>query len=228
MPASVALRRARQGLFFARHHRAYRIYRRFSGHSMIPGQQYVENILLAERVIHLPGAIVECGTWRGGMIGGIATAIGSDRDYVLFDSFEGLPAAQEIDGEAATRWQADRESPRYLDNCRAEAGWAQGAMKMAGVDRPEIVPGWFQDTVPQWAADGRRIALLRLDGDWYESTMVCLEHLFGLVVPGGLVVIDDYGVWEGCTKAVHQYLADQGRGEPIRRTRSGVTSIVKR
>lgn len=71
------------------------------------------------------------------------------------------------------------------------------------------------------------IALLRLDGDWYDSTMTCLMHLFPLVTTGGLVIIDDYGVWEGCTRAVHRYLADNERPEGIRTTSSGVAYIVK-
>ena len=101
-------------------------------------------------------------------------------------------------------------------------------MKLAGVANPEIHQGWFQTTVPQFARDAAPIALLRLDGDWYESTMTCLEHLFPLVVSGGVVIVDDYGTWDGCSRAVHRYLADNDRPESILRTPANVAYLVKR
>lgn len=100
-------------------------------------------------------------------------------------------------------------------------------MARAGIESPEIRQGWFEDTVSLWAEASRPIAVLRLDGDWYESTLVCLTHLFPLVVSGGYIIIDDYGSWEGCTKAVHEYLASHQRREAIRQTLSGVTYMVK-
>ncbi len=66
--------------------------------------------------------------------------------------------------------------------------------------------GWFQDTLP--IADTPEIAVLRLDGDWYASTRVSLKHLYDRVVPGGFVIIDDYGCYDGCRKAVDEFLAD--------------------
>jgi O-methyltransferase len=73
----------------------------------------------------------------------------------------------------------------------------------------ELVPGWFDETVPPLARRlrGEGIALLRLDGDWYESTTVCLEHLEPLVHEEGVIVIDDYYAWDGCARAVHDYLS---------------------
>jgi O-methyltransferase len=194
---------------------------------MVPPRAYVRNLRLAKEVREVPGAIVECGVWRGGMTAGIATTLGSDRHYVLFDSFEGLPPAQDIDGPAAIAWQRDRSSPTYYDNCRAEMETARHAMRSAGVPRPDLRVGWFEETVPIFASTRTPIALLRLDGDWYESTMVCLRNLFPLVVEGGIVIIDDYGVWDGCTKAVHVYLAEQGRPEALRSDGDGVTFIRK-
>ena len=81
--------------------------------------------------------------------------------------------------------------------------------------------GWFDDTVPKYAAEQPTIAVLRLDADLYDSTMVCLTHLFPLVAQGGLVIIDDYGEysgWVGCTRAVHDYLSAEQRPEGIRTT----------
>src|SRR6266480_2286319 len=95
------------------------VFSRFKNDTVIRFNDYCANLRLANRFTHLPGAIVECGTWKGGMIAGLACLFGAKRNYYLFDSFEGLPPAKEIDGESALRWQADKKSPRYFDNCRA-------------------------------------------------------------------------------------------------------------
>lgn len=193
---------------------------------MMPRDMYVQNLMVCSRPT-VSGAIVECGTWRGGMIAGIASLLGPSRQYVLFDSFEGLPEAKAIDGPAAAKWQSDSTSTSYYDNCRAELAEAESAMRLAGIGDAQFRKGWFDSTVPSWATQDIDIAVLRLDGDWFDSTIVCLRHLFPLVVPGGVIVIDDYGNWEGCTRAVHQYLAETSRPEPIRRTSSGVTYLIK-
>ena len=70
--------------------------------------------------------------------------------------------------------------------------------------------GWFEETLPKDAPGIGKIALLRLDGDWYSSTKVCLDHLYSHVSKFGVVVIDDYGHWEGCRKAVDEFLAKLG------------------
>lgn len=65
--------------------------------------------------------------------------------------------------------------------------------------------GWFQNTVPADKQNIKSIAILRLDGDWYDSTKVCIENLYDKVVPGGFVIFDDYGLYEGCKKAVDEF-----------------------
>lgn len=175
---------------------------------MISRECYLSNLELALRVSDIEGCIVECGVWRGGMIAGIASVLGPERTYYLFDSFEGLPPAQEIDGQAAIQWQADKESPKYYQNCRAEEQFASAAMKLSKVKKYKLIRGWFEDTIPKYS-DTEPIALLRLDGDWYDSTMICLKHLFDRVVTGGLIIIDDYYTWDGCSRAVHDFLSER-------------------
>src|SRR6266705_81074 len=92
---------------------------RFKRFTLVRFDDYCANLRLANRFKHIPGAIVECGTWKGGMIAGLACVFGADRSYYLFDSYEGLPPAKEIDGKAALHWQADTKSPNFFDNCRA-------------------------------------------------------------------------------------------------------------
>lgn len=195
--------------------RGLHLYRRFKGFTMIPSCVFVENLALAARVKQVEGCIVECGVWRGGMSAAIAALLGPKRKYYLFDSFEGLPPAKEIDGAAALAWQQDKESPFYYGNCSASCELAIQAMGIAGATEFEIVPGWFNETVPAYQFE-EPIALLRLDADWYESTMICLENLFDRVAPGGLVIIDDYYAWDGCSRAVHDFLSCKSATERIR------------
>ncbi|HXI69239.1 MAG TPA: TylF/MycF/NovP-related O-methyltransferase [Verrucomicrobiae bacterium] len=68
-----------------------------------------------------------------------------------------------------------------------------------------FLKGWFQETMPKDSSQISQIAILRLDGDWYDSTRVCLEFLYDKVVPGGFVIIDNYGAYEGCRKAVAEF-----------------------
>src|SRR5262245_48397715 len=76
------------------------IYRKYRDFTMCPRSAYVANLTLAYRYAHVQGSVVECGTWRGGMIAGIAELLGGGRTYHLFDSFEGLPRSRAIDGPA--------------------------------------------------------------------------------------------------------------------------------
>src|SRR5262249_38722920 len=77
-------------------------------------------------------------------------------------------------------------------------------------ERISLVKGWFQDTLPVRAPEIGPVAVLRIDGDWYESTKVCLDHLYDQVVAGGAVIVDDYESCFGCTKAVDEFLERRG------------------
>jgi O-methyltransferase len=183
-----------------------RIYAKYRDFTMIPETTYIRNLRIADRVRHLNGPVVECGVWRGGMIAGIAELLGPDRRYVLFDSFQGLPPAQEIDGTHALAWQADVNSPGYYDNCSAPMETAHASMQMSGAKDFTIVKGWFDETIRQFTTKDP-IALLRLDGDWYDSTLVSLNYLYPQVDAEGLIIVDDYYAWDGCAHALHEFLA---------------------
>ncbi len=182
------------------------VYKKYRQYTMVPEKEYIECLAIASRIENLEGCIVECGVWRGGMVAGFGEILGNDKAYFLFDSFEGLPPAKEIDGEAALAWQREVNSPGYFDNCKAEMKWAEDAMKKSSVTKYKLIKGWFENTVPLYKFD-EKIALLHLDADWYDSTMICLEHLFPQVIKGGIVILDDYYLWEGCRKATHDYLS---------------------
>ncbi len=214
---------AKQGRQAFRHER---VYSRYKDYTMIGRQEYISNLGLALSVLSHEGAIVECGTWKGGMIAGIADVLGSKRDYYLFDSFAGLPPAKEIDGVGAIQWQMDVTSDRYFNNCTAKLSDAQRAMSLSCANTIHIVEGWFEDSLPI-SLPSQNIALLRLDCDWYDSTMTCLEYLFPKVIVNGIIVLDDYYTWDGCSKALHDYLSKYSRLERIMQ-HNQICYLVKR
>ena len=172
---------------------------------MVLPHTFESNLLLCHEKAPDTGCIVEAGVWRGGMSAGMADMV-PGRVHYLFDSFEGLPPAKDIDGEAALNWQRNVSGPLYYNNCRAEIYFAKQAMAMASAKEVHIIQGWFNETVLSFVPQ-EPIAILRLDGDWYESTMQCLIGLYPHVMQGGLVILDDYYLWDGCARALHDYLA---------------------
>lgn len=148
----------------------------------------------------IPGDVVECGTCNGGsgaLLARCALDSPVSRTVYLLDSFAGLPAPGEVDGPGAREWAGQ---------CRASVATVRRALRESGV--PEggvrLVEGWFQDTIPGLPVE--RIALLHVDADWYESVRLVLDRLYDKVVPGGFVVLDDYGYWSGCRRAVLEFL----------------------
>jgi len=177
-----------------------------------------------------PGVIVECGVWRGGTIAAVLLAqleaYGEiRRPALLLDSFEGLPPATPRDGPAALAYQIDTNSPAYYDNCRAGQHEVAGALRGLGLPDHayELIPGWFEQTVPALSDRLRQtgIAMLRLDADWYDSTRVCLEHLVTLVSDESVIVIDDYYHWDGCARAVHDFLSEHDLAYRVRNIPDG-------
>jgi O-methyltransferase len=201
------------------------IYEKFKDYTMVPKETYINNLLLVEKFKGIEGCVVECGVWKGGMIAGIGQVLGNKKEYHLFDSFEGLPQALPIDGKAAIEYQQNKSSPEYHNNCKTSAEFAMRAMDMARLGTHyQIHKGWFRDTLIYF---DKPISVLRLDGDWHESTWDCLHYLFYKVIDGGLIIIDDYYAWEGCTKAIHEWLVFAGRKETIMQFNNSVCYIVK-
>jgi O-methyltransferase len=212
--------RAGRALAMVRLHRKYRAF------TMAPATTMWKNLLVVDARRHVRGCVVECGVWRGGMSAAIAEVLGKEREYFLFDSFEGLPAATAEDGERAKAWQLDTTSPEYYDNCRAPIEYAERAMRLAGVPNYTLVKGWFEETLVKFVPPCP-IAVLRLDGDWYDSTLVVLESLFKYLARDGIVIVDDYYAWDGCSRAVHDFLSRNSLTARISQER-GICVIVPR
>lgn len=163
----------------------------------------------------IPGSIVEMGCWNGGCGAFMAWKTKkdkTDRRIWLFDSFEGLPELSEEDQEWAKKNPRLRMKQVGEKNLKATGYYsatedrAREALRRVGANEQnvEIVKGWFQDTVPTAKKNIGPIAVLRLDGDIYESTKYCLEELYDNVSVGGAIVIDDYHL-EGCRKALYEF-----------------------
>jgi O-methyltransferase len=169
------------------------------------------------------GAIVECGSWRGGtsfaMLLAQHAAVGRVvLPVYLLDSFEGMPPVQERDGPLALEWQSGAYPEWFFDNCLADESEVKKTARNFGFSESEarIRRGWFTDTVPKLLSElgPDNISLLRLDGDWYSSTILCLEHLMPIVQVGATVIVDDYYAWDGCARALHDWLS--GHDHPYR------------
>ncbi|MGI9659807.1 MAG: TylF/MycF/NovP-related O-methyltransferase [Gaiellaceae bacterium] len=188
------------------------------GYTMVPDVGVIFSIEQAIAAVErAPGSvIVECGVWRGGCATAMLLAQRAAFGRVvapvwMLDSFEGLPPAADRDGPLAQAWQANTDAPGFFDNCAASLADVQAGLDRFGFEDGDVrlVQGWFSATAPAVGEEllDRGISLLRLDGDWHESTMTCLTHLEPHLVDEGVLLVDDYYAWDGCARAVHEYLA---------------------
>ena len=167
----------------------------------------------------LPGAVVECGVWRGGSMMAAAWTLlhgrNDGRDLYLYDTFAGMTEPQDVDlhydgSSAEQAMQAHDPSARSMQEwCYAGLDEVRGNLESTGYpsERIHYVAGPVEETIPGTLPGP--IALLRLDTDFYSSTRQELQHLYPLVVPGGVVIIDDYGAWQGARRAVDEFLTDK-------------------
>jgi len=194
---------------------ALRLFVKYRRATMVYPLDFLATLELARNAP--PGCLVECGVWRGGMAAAMLEVCGEDRILALYDSFEGLPPPTAEDGEAAAAWAADVDGPRYFDNCRASRAELDATLARlpAGDWDIRVVEGWFNDTLTTNPPPA--IGFLRLDCDWYNSVSLCLETLWPLVAPGGVVVFDDYLHWAGCRRAVDAFVAQTSPRPALRR-----------
>ena len=174
----------------------------------------------------IEGDVVECGVWRGGSmmaVAGMFSQLGdTSRQLHLYDTFEGMSEPTDKD-VAVTGEQADdllaMESREDATSVWCVSGLDEVKRHMSQVDYPashvHYHVGKVEETIPDGATD--RIALLRLDTDWYESTAHEMEHLFPKLVDGGVLIVDDYGHWEGARRAVDEYFERHNIGMMLHR-----------
>ena len=186
----------------------------------------------------VPGGFAECGVWRGGSIVAMILTLQelgvSDRDVYLYDTFEGMTAPTEadtspIDEPALETWQKAEEGGHraweyYFEEDVFNEDMVRENVLSTGYpeERVHFVRGKVEDTLPEHAPD--QLALLRLDTDWYESTKHELVHLYPKVSPGGVLIIDDYGHWDGSRRAVDEYFGSEA--DPILLSRIDYTGRI--
>ena len=185
-------------------------------HSMIGRKRMLQLQRAAEFVIErgIPGDFIETGVWRGGaciLLRAVLKAHGvTDRTVWLADSFAGLPPPDDA------RYPADRGADLHTYEALAvPLATVQENFRRYGLldEQVRFLEGWFRDTLP--TAPIRQLAILRLDGDLYESTMDALTALYDRLSPGGFVIVDDYGVFANCRAAIADFRAARHIGARI-------------
>ena len=179
-------------------------------------------LIEAVRYVHrhaIPGAVAECGVWRGGAVMAAAMTFQqlgvNDRTFYLYDTFTGMTEPTDKDRSIYDKAEVDpREYFRLThtggdssDWCRADLEEVEQNLAGTGYDcqRFVTVQGKVEDTIP--ATLPEEVAILHLDTDWYESTRHEMVHLFPKLVPKGVLIVDDYHYWSGNREAVDEYLA---------------------
>ncbi|MGZ0017467.1 TylF/MycF/NovP-related O-methyltransferase [Yeosuana sp. AK3] len=163
----------------------------------------------------IDGDIVECGVWKGGSMMAALKALESlksfKREIYLYDTFEGMSEPSEVDksvrGESATKAFLSKDEVWGRIECFSTLNEVEN--NISKIDYPNkkihFIKGKVEETIPKVKIP-EKIAVLRLDTDWYESTKHEMEHLYPRLVKGGIIIIDDYGHWQGCKQAVDEYL----------------------
>jgi hypothetical protein len=165
----------------------------------------------------IDGAMVECGVWKGGSSMAMALTLknlGSEnRDLYLYDTFSGMSAPTDVD----VSFRGTKAHETFSDTKISEdaSDWYLSPLEevkrnvfSTGYKKEKIhfIEGKVEATIPK--SIPKKIALLRLDTDWYESTKHEINHLFPLLTLNGVLIIDDYGHWEGAKKAIDEYISD--------------------
>jgi len=213
--AVVDLRRPQSDMFLEP--RFVEVYRRCRPFTLTSPERLYALYKAVEYVVKedVEGAVVECGVWKGGsaMLSALALDRLGDtsRRVYLYDTFEGMAAPTELDGDAARAAWAANEREGWNALCYAPLDEVRANVLGTGLaeERFVFVKGRVEDTIPDTAPD--RIAVLRLDTDWYESTHHELLHLFPRLSPRGVVIVDDYGHWQGAREAVDRYFEETGQ-----------------
>jgi O-methyltransferase len=174
-------------------------------------QDCIEDVLRRE----VPGDLIETGVWRGGATIFMRAVLKAyqvrDRKVWVIDSFEGLPRPN------AEKYPADADDIHYtMQHLAVSLEGVQANFAKYGLldDQVCFLKGWFKDVLPDLLVD--KVALMRLDGDMYESTMDALTYLYPKLSRGGYVIIDDYGYINSCRQAVHDFRAANQIEEEIR------------
>lgn len=167
----------------------------------------------------IEGDLVECGVCNGGSAALIASRMaGRNLNLWLYDSFEGLPPTNDVDGDDARRW---------IGKCVGTKEQVLNALAIVNfpLDKVIIKEGWFEQTFEDPTPE--KICFLHIDADWYASVSLCLETFYDSVSPGGVILLDDFGYWEGCREAFYDFCASKGIKPVLERAGSSQAFWIK-
>ena len=174
----------------------------------------------------IEGDFVEVGTWKGGcsaLMGLICEKEGRGRKTWSFDSFEGMsppnPDLDLLEGEssASTCFVPEVQLRNF-----GLKDFEETCFEIVGLKRQtmEIHKGWVEETLPKVEKNIEKISVLRIDVDWFEPTRLVLEHFYDKVVPGGVIICDDYGAWKGARLAIDNFRGERGITDPLIQTKT--------
>ena len=195
--------------------------------SLINAVEYISSNAIA-------GDVAECGVWKGGSMMAVALVLAArgdfSRDLWLYDTFEGMtePTDRDVRFDGATAQSELHQTPRGTGVwCNSPLEEVERNVFSTGYPREKIhlVKGKVEETIP--AKMPSRLSLLRLDTDWYESTRHELIHLFPRLALGGILILDDYGHWQGARKAVDEFFQERGETPYLHRVDYTCRVLVK-
>lgn len=168
-------------------------------HTMCTREALESLLQLSEYLLEkkIQGDVVECGVCNGGTAALLGSVIGlQSRRLWLYDSFEGMPETTEEDGAEAVEW---------VGKCVGSESSVKEVLRKCGVPETQtlIRKGWFENTFT--APLPERVALIHIDADWHSSVTLCLDTFYDRIEPGGVVILDDFGYWEGCREAFYDF-----------------------
>ena len=193
------------------------IYELVKNDTLIKTTGVAANIKAVDHIVenNIPGAIIECGVYRGGSVAAMLYRLlelgDNTREIYLYDTYTGMSEPSEEDAKIGgthekTFEKYERVTDEHITNwCYGPLGIVQQVINRTNYPPHKVtyIKGMVEDTLPNNTIN--EIAILRLDTDFYESTKAELKHLYPKVVPNGVIILDDYGVWQGARKAVDEY-----------------------
>lgn len=188
-----------------------------SGYTMTTVPRLVNTLKSCKYVVEndISGDFVECGVWRGGngiLAKKLFERMGSDKKVWMFDTFEGMTAPTQFDVVASNKSLAEVKYKKTKKDTHSE--WAYASLEdvkrncessAVNLSSIKFVKGDVCKTLAKKSNLPKEISILRLDTDWYESTKAELESLYPILSKRGVLIVDDYGYWEGSRKAVDEY-----------------------
>ena len=190
------------------------IYKKVKDYTLVPIERCFSLYQTVNYIIknNIEGDLVECGVWKGGssmlMAYTLLEAGVSNRNIYLYDTFEGMTEPGEMDGqEEKDQWESGRVTDTLNKMCYSPIEEVKVNMNKTGylAENIILVKGKVEETLPGTMPS--LISLLRLDTDWYESTKHELIHLYPLLEKHGVLIVDDYGAWQGARKATDEYFS---------------------